>query len=171
MEYDASGAIEIAEGAANFDWTWKPDDIGRFAEAIGWSILNTDRFGAIFETHLDVPMAKASASCEIPIFKSRRVARSLQSISAYPADFKDAPKAAGTVLQAETFADLGVRFVDRLGIPDSAAPYGPPELSWSRSNVVIVLFSGSGHITLEIRNPGYHDWLLQDREDRNDEEE
>jgi hypothetical protein len=167
MEYDANGAIAIAEAAIGFDWTWTPRDLRRFAETAGWTILDLNRFGAVYETGLNVRMAKASTTCDSRIFKRKRTIHgSVQSIAAYPADFKDEPRATGAILQARTFAELGERRTDVLGAGDTVGLSQEIELSWSFPGVVIALYSGSGHITLELRNPRYHEWLLSDREDQ-----
>ncbi|MDV6275120.1 DUF6301 family protein [Rhodococcus erythropolis] len=63
MRTDFDRAAEIVRLAAEFDWTWSRDDLGRFCTAAGWTVTEHRERGA--STTPDLNIARPGGTADL----------------------------------------------------------------------------------------------------------
>ncbi|MGY4103612.1 DUF6301 family protein [Nocardia sp. R16R-3T] len=152
MNVDIEGAIRIARLAAEFDWTWRIDDIPRFCESVGWQIVESWDNGAELRTDLQL---------QRPVAYVHPQKRIIDDISCLVTDIADdeLPWVEIRRLVVNAFADLAEGITENLGIPTYGLPGSHATMAWNRENVILKLSASPQVVNLNFVGPEHQKFL------------
>ncbi|MFF0634599.1 DUF6301 family protein [Nocardia sp. NPDC004151] len=161
MHTDLDGAVHIACLVADFDWTWAMEDVQRFSDAAGWTVVGQlpREHGADLRTGLDLQDTYARAIygrafLEREGFPDQLVTEILVPVTDWMKD--TTPERHRSLTNA--FAELSDRLVAALGRPTKPRPGVLPEVRWTLSTAVLTLRMNDQSVELRIVNPVHQQW-------------
>jgi hypothetical protein len=154
LQADLDGAVRVAQLAAEFDWSWKPDDVQRFCQAAGWTVTDIFEGGATLTTDLD--LARPAA---YPRFRD-----DLKSILVFVAAVPDGEYDGTTRPASELDTDLVKRLTGLFGKPTRRRrTKRGVESDWELPTLAITITPGDTSIGLHLNSPAYQRWRFPDK--------
>lgn len=167
---DIDGAVTTARIAAQFNWTWKSEDVARFCAAAGWQIEERSRFDIVLRTNLAVSRNQST----VYLADRRRhhalaaAGHEISAVYAYVADLGASDRPFTEADVADQYLLLRSRFEAEFGIPARATKHDT--VMWEHTDVFIGLTQFSNGVDVLFVNPVYQR-TVDERAEGTDEEE
>ncbi|MFD6398440.1 DUF6301 family protein [Nocardia sp. NPDC060249] len=162
MQADIDGAVRSARLAANFSWSWNPDDVSRFCDVAEWRVAEPSIRPRLL-TNLEIAEPIGHVSIGRNIWSDEAPSQVLRQIS-----FRLSSSGSGSVSASEridAFFLAGSRLTSEFGNPTQAIPGREPTLAWELPELSIELRLRASYLMLGIINPNYQDWKNSSRDE------
>ncbi|MFI1920154.1 DUF6301 family protein [Nocardia sp. NPDC020380] len=152
MHADIDGATRIVRLAAEFDWTWNPDDIPRFCETAGWEILSNDE--GTFEIRTNLQIQRPDSSAYTRSHKVEYITFPITNSNSQGSPFAESHEQA-----LEILLDVSTTLSAFLGEPTSMFPAPDAKVQWHTSKLIVEAVELGDFALIRLKSPEYQAWL------------